>query len=135
MLYVLQCFKVFVLVLTLFLHFFLFSQGEDPSPITFDPPPLPDGNRIALPILVMAGNRPQYLYRMLKTLSEVQGLIPSMVTVFIDGFFDEPRDISRMLGLRVDQHEGVSEKNARIAQVCIIKSSNLIQNGDFSNLD
>ena len=43
--------------------------------------------------------------------------MPSMVTVFIDGFFDEPASVARMFGLRVNQHEGVSSKNSRICQV------------------
>ena len=43
--------------------------------------------------------------------------MPSMVTVFIDGFFDEPAYVARMFGLKVDQHEPISKKNARIAQV------------------
>ena len=76
-----------------------------------------DGSRVNLPVLVMAGNRPQYLFRMLKTLRGVQGLMPSMVTVFIDGFFDEPASVARMFGLKVNQHEGVSSKNSRICQV------------------
>lgn len=67
----------------------------------------------------MAGNRPQYLFRMLKSLRGVQGLDPAMVTVFIDGFFEEPASVARMFGLRVDQHEGVSKTNSRICQVCI----------------
>ena len=94
-----------------------FFEGNNPESIAFEPPPLPDGTRIELPVLVMASNRPQYLFRMLKTLRGVQGLMPSMVTVFIDGFFDEPAYVARMFGLKVDQHEPISEKNARIAQV------------------
>ena len=43
--------------------------------------------------------------------------MPSMVTVFIDGFFDEPASVTRLLGLKVEQHEGVSQKNSRICQV------------------
>ena len=43
--------------------------------------------------------------------------MPSMVTVFIDGFFDEPASVARMFGLKVNQHEGVSSKNSRICQV------------------
>jgi len=89
---------------------------KDPDSINFDPPTLEDGSRVELPVLVMAGNRPQYLFRMLKTLRGVQGLIPSMVTVFIDGFFDEPALVARLLGLKVEQHEGVSTKNSRICQ-------------------
>ena len=94
-----------------------FFEGNNPESVAFEPPALPDGTRIELPVLVMASNRPQYLFRMLKTLREVQGLMPSMVTVFIDGFFDEPAHVARMFGLKVDQHEPISEKNARIAQV------------------
>lgn len=91
--------------------------GEDPESIDFDPPALEDGSRIDLPVLIMAGNRPQYLFRMLKSLRRVQGLNPDMVTVFIDGFFDEPASVARMFGLRVFEHEGVSKKNSRICQV------------------
>ena len=43
--------------------------------------------------------------------------MPSMVTVFIDGFFDEPASVARMFGLKVNQHGGVSSKNSRICQV------------------
>ena len=96
---------------------FLFPEGVNPVSLAFDPPALADGSRVNLPVIVMASNRPQYLFRMLKTLREVQGLIPSMVTVFIDGFFDEPASVTRMFGLRVDQNEGISAKNARISQV------------------
>lgn len=92
-------------------------SGEDPESIDFDPPALEDGSRIDLPVLIMAGNRPQYLFRMLKSLRRVQGLNPDMVTVFIDGFFDEPGSIARMFGVRVYKHEGVSVKNSRICQV------------------
>jgi len=89
---------------------------EDPESIDFDPPALEDGSRIDLPVLIMAGNRPFYLFRMLKSLRRVQGLNPDMVTVFIDGFFDEPASVARMFGVRVYEHEGVSVKNSRICQ-------------------
>lgn len=89
---------------------------KDSESIDFLPPPLEDGSRLDLPISVMAGNRPHYLFRMLKTLQNVRGLNPAMVTVFIDGFFEEPASIARLFGLKVDQHEGVSEKNSRICQ-------------------
>lgn len=85
--------------------------------IDFNPPALEDGSRIDLPVIVMAGNRPHYLYRMLKTLRGVQGLNPSMVTVFIDGFLDEPASVTRVFGLRAEQHASVSSKNSRICQV------------------
>ena len=40
-----------------------------------------------------------------------------MVTVFIDGFFEEPALLAGLYKLKVDQHEGISKRNARIAQV------------------
>ncbi|KAJ7354813.1 hypothetical protein OS493_029819 [Desmophyllum pertusum] len=89
---------------------------EDPEPLVFDPPPLLDGSRINLPVLIMASNRPHYLLRMLKSLRGVQGLDPAMVTVFIDGFFEEPALLTQLYKLKVDQHEGVSQRNARISQ-------------------
>ena len=95
----------------------LFSKGEDPDSVVFDPPPLQDGSRINLPVLIMASNRPHYLFRMLKSLRSVLGLNAAMVTVFIDGFFEEPALLAELYELKVDQHEGVSKRNARIAQV------------------
>jgi len=43
------------------------------------------------------------------------------VTVFIDGFFDEPLAVAKLLGLRGIQHTPVSSKNARISQVDVYK--------------
>ena len=97
--------------------FLLFSKGEDPDSLVFDPPPLPDGSRIDLPVLIMASNRPHYLFRMLQSLRRVEGLNAAMVTVFIDGFLEEPALLAGLYKLKVDQHEGVSQRNARIAQV------------------
>lgn len=65
----------------------------------------------------MASNRPHYLLRMLRGLQKVAGLNPSMVTVFIDGFWKEPASVTRLMGIKLQQHAGVSSKNARIAQV------------------
>ena len=65
----------------------------------------------------MASNRPSYLLRMLLGLQKVEGLDPSMITVFIDGFWSEPASVTRLLGVKLEQHAGVSRLNARIAQV------------------
>nr|XP_058945597.1 protein O-linked-mannose beta-1,2-N-acetylglucosaminyltransferase 1-like [Pocillopora verrucosa] len=89
---------------------------ENPEQLAFEPPLPPDGSRINLPLLIMASNRPYYLYRMLKTLRQVQGLNHTMVTVFIDGFFEEPALLAGLYGLNVDQQAGVSERRARISQ-------------------
>ena len=106
-----------------FFLFHCFFKGEDPDSLVFDPPPLPDGSRINLPVLIMASSRPNYLFRMLQSLRRVVGLNAAMVTVFIDGFFEEPALLAGLYKLKVDQHEGVSQRNARIAQVQCKKSS------------
>ena len=65
----------------------------------------------------MASKRPSYLLRMLLGLQKVEGLDPSMMTVFIDGFWPEPASVTRLLGVKLEQHAGVSRLNARIGQV------------------
>lgn len=95
----------------------MIHSGNDPAPIELDPPTFPDGSRSQIPIAVMASNRPHYLLRMLRGLQKVAGLNPSMVTVFIDGFWKEPASVTRLMGIKLQQHAGVSSKNARIAQV------------------
>lgn len=40
-----------------------------------------------------------------------------MITVFIDGFHEEPLAVTSLFGLRGVQHAPVGEKNARISQV------------------
>lgn len=89
---------------------------EDPVSIELNPPPFLDGSRFQLPIAVMASNRPSYLLRMLLGLQKVEGLDPSMITVFIDGFWPEPASVTRLLGVKLEQHAGVSRLNARIGQ-------------------
>ncbi|XP_015775817.1 PREDICTED: protein O-linked-mannose beta-1,2-N-acetylglucosaminyltransferase 1-like [Acropora digitifera] len=89
---------------------------EDPVDIELKPPPFQDGRRLEIPIAVMASNRPHYLIRMLLGLQKVEGLDPNMVTVFIDGFWKEPESVTKLIGVKVQQHAGVSHENARIAQ-------------------
>ena len=81
------------------------------------PPPLSNGHVVNLPVAVMAGNRPYYLYRMLRTLQRVQGLDRSLVTVYIEGLHDEPAAVARVFGLSVEQHKPVGQDTARISQV------------------
>lgn len=92
-------------------------SGENPVPLEIDPPAFPDGSRFKLPIAIMASNRPSYLLRMLLGMQKVHGLDTSMMTVFIDGFWPEPASITRLLGVNLEQHAGVSRRNARICQV------------------
>ncbi|XP_012289992.1 protein O-linked-mannose beta-1,2-N-acetylglucosaminyltransferase 1 isoform X3 [Aotus nancymaae] len=89
---------------------------KDPTPIEFSPDPLPDNKVLNVPVVVIAGNRPNYLYRMLRSLLSAQGVSPQMITVFIDGYYEEPMDVVALFGLRGIQHTPISIKNARVSQ-------------------
>lgn len=68
-----------------------------------------------VPIVVMASNRPYYLYRMLRSLLQADGVNASMVSVFIDGFYDEPLMVSRLFNLRAIQQRPLGKRSARIS--------------------
>ncbi|XP_053709483.1 protein O-linked-mannose beta-1,2-N-acetylglucosaminyltransferase 1 isoform X2 [Synchiropus splendidus] len=89
---------------------------KDPAPIEFNPDPLPINNVFNVPVAVIAGNRPNYLYRMLRSLLSAHGVNPLMVTVFIDGYYEEPMDVVELFGLKGVQHTPISIKNARVSQ-------------------
>ncbi|XP_062308167.1 protein O-linked-mannose beta-1,2-N-acetylglucosaminyltransferase 1 isoform X2 [Osmerus eperlanus] len=89
---------------------------KDPAPIQFNPDPLPVNNVMNVPVAVIAGNRPNYLYRMLRSLLSAHGVNPQMITVFIDGYYEEPMDVVELFGLKGIQHTPISIKNARVSQ-------------------
>ncbi|CAH2310683.1 O-linked-mannose beta-1,2-N-acetylglucosaminyltransferase 1 [Pelobates cultripes] len=89
---------------------------KDPTPIEFNPIPLKENKVSNVPVAVIAGNRPNYLYRMLRSLLSAQGVTPQMITVFIDGYYEEPMDVVELYGLKGIQHTPISIKNARVTQ-------------------
>ncbi|KPM02381.1 O-linked-mannose beta-1,2-N-acetylglucosaminyltransferase 1-like protein [Sarcoptes scabiei] len=96
---------------------------KDPAIINFNVlSAIPSGNELIyekisqVPIAIVASNRPQYLYRMLRTLLSARGCNPSMITVFIDGYFEEPLEVTKLFNLRGIQHTPIGLKNARISQ-------------------
>ncbi|XP_051929367.1 protein O-linked-mannose beta-1,2-N-acetylglucosaminyltransferase 1 isoform X2 [Hippocampus zosterae] len=89
---------------------------KDPAPIEFNAEPLPYNSVFNVPVAVIAGNRPNYLYRMLRSLLSAHGVNPQMVTVFIDGYYEEPMDVVALFGLKGVQHTPISIKNARVSQ-------------------
>lgn len=70
-----------------------------------------------LPIAIIAANRPHYLYRMLRGLLTTPGVDPAMVTVYIDGFFDEPSAVAELFKVATVEHTPICSKNCRISQV------------------
>ena len=69
-----------------------------------------------LPVVVIASNRPQYLFRMLTSLLSAAGVNPDQITVFIDGQFEEPMAITSLFGLKGVFHKPIGVKNARVSQ-------------------
>ncbi|RWS31306.1 hypothetical protein B4U80_07268 [Leptotrombidium deliense] len=89
---------------------------SDPAPLTFMPDTLPNNKVENVPVSIIASNRPQYLYNMLRSLLSAQGANKEMITVFIDGYFEEPLEVTKLFGLRGIQHTPIGVKNARISQ-------------------
>uniref|UniRef100_A0AAQ5XCZ7 Protein O-linked-mannose beta-1,2-N-acetylglucosaminyltransferase n=1 Tax=Amphiprion ocellaris TaxID=80972 RepID=A0AAQ5XCZ7_AMPOC len=75
---------------------------KDPAPIEFNPDPL-------LSTICF--------FRMLRSLLSAHGVNPLMITVFIDGYYEEPMDVVELFGLKGVQHTPISIKNARVSQV------------------
>ena len=91
--------------------------GTNPAPLDLKAEPLSDGRKLELPVAITASNRPHYLFRMIRSILSAHGANPSMMTVFIDGYFDEPLAVARLFSVRGIQHTPISSKNARISQV------------------
>ncbi|XKL66269.1 hypothetical protein PGB90_009689 [Kerria lacca] len=89
---------------------------KNPLPISFDPAPLPENKISDIPVSVIASNRPQYLYRMLKSLLSSNGVNRNMITVFIDGYYEEPLYVTKLFGIQGIQHMPIGKKNARVSQ-------------------
>ena len=53
---------------------------------------------------------------MLRSLLSAAGSNPKMITIFIDGYFEEPLEVTKLFGLRGIQHTPIGVKNARISQ-------------------
>ncbi|KAL1130280.1 hypothetical protein AAG570_013218 [Ranatra chinensis] len=89
---------------------------DEPAPLTFSPEPVENNNVIDVPVVVIASNRPHYLYRTLRSLLSARGAQKDIVTVFIDGYFEEPLEVTKLLGLRGIQHTPIGYRNSRISQ-------------------
>lgn len=56
------------------------------------------------------------VFRCFRSLLSADGANPEMITVFIDGFYEEPLSVAKLFGLRGVQHTPIGIKNARISQ-------------------
>lgn len=53
---------------------------------------------------------------MLRSLLKADGANKEMMTVFIDGYFEEPMQVVRLFDLKGVRHKPLGTKNARISQ-------------------
>ena len=81
-----------------------------------EPPKLINNTLAHAPVVIMASNRPRYLFRMLHKLLSVPGADRKMMTVFIDGIYNETRAVAELFGLRVISNEIECTKVCRIQQ-------------------
>ncbi|KAK3870180.1 hypothetical protein Pcinc_024567 [Petrolisthes cinctipes] len=88
----------------------------DPAPLSFTTEPLLNNQVHDVPVTIIASNRPHYLYRSLRSLLTAPGVNPEMITIFIDGYYEEPLAVTKLFGLRGVQHTPLGVKNARITQ-------------------
>lgn len=89
---------------------------SDPAPLAFTTEPLLNNQVHDVPVAIIASNRPHYLYRSLRSLLAAPGVNPDMITVFIDGYYEEPLAVTKLFGLRGIQHTPLGVRNARITQ-------------------
>ncbi|XP_053395814.1 protein O-linked-mannose beta-1,2-N-acetylglucosaminyltransferase 1-like [Mercenaria mercenaria] len=66
---------------------------DNPQPLEFPQETLENGQILDVPVTVIASNRPQYLYRTLKTLLQTPGVPADKIIVFIDGIHEKAEHI------------------------------------------
>lgn len=87
----------------------------NPAPITFDTSsPLPELAQV--PVLVMAANRPKYLFRSLTYILNSNGVHINNIIVSIDGYFAESAAVAALFGVRFVQSTPEGTKSARVSQ-------------------
>lgn len=73
-------------------------------------------NVAGIPIAVIGGNRPHYLYRMLSQLLQTPGVDRKMVNVFIDGNYTAPNEIAQLFGIAYQTNPHQCERACAIQQ-------------------
>lgn len=78
--------------------------------------PLVNNTISSIPIAIIASNRPNYLYRMLRKLLRAQGADPRMMTVYIDDLHAEATAVAKLFKIRVIHNKIGCSKNCRVQQ-------------------
>ena len=80
------------------------------------PAPLIGNNISGFPIVIIASNRPRYLFRMLRKLMGVAGADPNATTVFVDGYYNETIAVAELFGLQVVVNDIECTRICRVQQ-------------------
>lgn len=87
---------------------------SSPAPISFESDPLSDLSDV--PVLVMAANRPKYLFRSLFNILNANGVHRRNIVVSIDGFYSESVAVADLFSVRSIQTKPEGTKAARVSQ-------------------
>ena len=80
------------------------------------PPRLKKNNVAHFPIVIIATKRPRYLFKMLRKLLSVSGADRRMITVYIDGDYNETKAVAGLFGLNVVVNQIECTGNCRVQQ-------------------
>nr|XP_045582810.1 protein O-linked-mannose beta-1,2-N-acetylglucosaminyltransferase 1-like isoform X2 [Procambarus clarkii] len=78
-----------------------------PAPLTFHAPELEGSTILDVPLLVLASNRPTYLYRSLVTLLRQPGGTLARILVLVDGHHQEVADLLSLLQVQYEEQSSV----------------------------
>lgn len=87
-----------------------------PDALSFKTRNFSGNNVYSTPVAVIASNRPHYLSRSLFSILSADGVNPKMITVFIDGRFEETMEVTKLYGVQGIYHTPVGVANARVSQ-------------------
>lgn len=88
----------------------------NPAPISFKPAQ-PDLKHIAkVPVLIIAANRPKYLFRTLTSLLNAAGVQKENILISIDGDYSDTAAVGHLFGLRTIKSTPSGTKAGRISQ-------------------
>ncbi|KAG7162545.1 O-linked-mannose beta-1-2-N-acetylglucosaminyltransferase 1-like 15 [Homarus americanus] len=79
----------------------------DPAPLTYHAPELEDSAILDVPLLLLAGNRPTYLYRSLLTLLRQPGGSLERILVLVDGYHPEVTSLLDLLQVQYQERSSV----------------------------
>ncbi|MPC10637.1 Protein O-linked-mannose beta-1,2-N-acetylglucosaminyltransferase 1 [Portunus trituberculatus] len=73
-----------------------------PAPLVYEPPELEGNSIMDVPLLILASNRPNYLYRNLVTVLRQAGASRDRILVLVDGHYQQVTDLLNLLQVQYE---------------------------------